>query len=307
MTADPIVPRSRRALLAAGLGGLVAAGAAAIGRPLPAQAANGDPLILCQANTATSTTTLTVDTTNGFVVDGGANTTSAAIKGTSGSNVGAGVFGEADPGSFAMGVRGVSDVGAGVVAETTTGDAVWARSVEPGSRAVYAQSTDGYAVWADSGDTGVQAQGASFGVTAYSETGTGLVASSDAATKPAAIASTSKHTGLIAHYGASVPAGFVRTALYAHSDPTGTALRTQGHVRFSSAGLATIAAGTRSVTVNPGMDITASSKVLVTLQSSPGGTTTIQRVARNTTANTFTIWLTANATANTTAAWFLIS
>ena len=88
---------------------------------------------------------------------------------------------------------------------------------------------------------------------------------------------------------------------------TGTALQAVGPVRFSSAGLATIPAGSKSVTVAPGLDITAATKVLATLQTSPGPTTTIQRVSRNATADTFTIWLTANASANTTVAWFVIS
>jgi hypothetical protein len=96
------------------------------------------------------------------------------------------------------------------------------------------------------------------------------------------------------------------TGVYATAT-TGTALRAVGPVRFSSAGLATIPSGSKSVTVNPGLDITGSSKVLTTLQTNPGGTTTIQRIARNTVANTFTIWLTANAAANTIVAWFLIS
>jgi hypothetical protein len=88
---------------------------------------------------------------------------------------------------------------------------------------------------------------------------------------------------------------------------TGTALQAVGPVRFSSAGLATIPSGSKSVTVSPGIDITGASKVLALPQTNPGGSTTIQRISRNTVADTFTIFLTANATANTTVAWFLIS
>jgi len=85
----------------------------------------------------------------------------------------------------------------------------------------------------------------------------------------------------------------------------GTALEAKGPVKFSSAGLATIAAGTNSVTITSGQYLTidANSKILCTLQS-PGGV--LLNVIRNPN-NTFTINLTANATADVIVAWFLIS
>jgi hypothetical protein len=85
----------------------------------------------------------------------------------------------------------------------------------------------------------------------------------------------------------------------------GTALEARGPVKFSSAGLATIAAGTSSVTVTPGplLPVDANSKVLCTLQSAGG---VLLNVVRNPGNNTFTINLTANATEAVTAAWFLI-
>lgn len=83
-----------------------------------------------------------------------------------------------------------------------------------------------------------------------------------------------------------------------------TALRANGRVQFSSAGLATIAANTRSVTVTPGIAVSATAKVLCTLQSDGG---VLQNVIKNPANNTFTINLTANATAPVTVAWFVIS
>ena len=59
--------------------------------------------------------------------------------------------------------------------------------------------------------------------------------------------------------------------------------------------------------VPAGVDLTGASKVLVTLLGHPGGTTALQRVALNTTADTFTVHLTANAAADTKFAWFVIS
>jgi len=85
----------------------------------------------------------------------------------------------------------------------------------------------------------------------------------------------------------------------------GTALEAKGPVKFSSADLATIPATMNSVTITPGQYLTidANSKILCTLQS-PGGV--LLNVIRNPN-NTFTINLTANATADVIVAWFLIS
>jgi hypothetical protein len=78
-----------------------------------------------------------------------------------------------------------------------------------------------------------------------------------------------------------------------------------GPVHFSSSGIANIAAGAASVTVNPGVAVDATMKVLCTLMSNPGGATTVQRVAKGT--GNFQIFLTANATTACDVAWFVIS
>lgn len=83
-----------------------------------------------------------------------------------------------------------------------------------------------------------------------------------------------------------------------------TAIQAGGAVKFSSAGLATIAAGKTSVTIVPGIDITANTKVLVTPQSGGG---TVQRVGRNASADSFQIVLTKAATQTMTVAYFVIS
>jgi len=83
-----------------------------------------------------------------------------------------------------------------------------------------------------------------------------------------------------------------------------TAIQADGAVEFSSAGLATIASGKSSVVISPGVDITSATKVLVTAQSGGG---TVQRVARNVTADSFQIVLKAAATQQMTVAYFVIS
>jgi hypothetical protein len=98
------------------------------------------------------------------------------------------------------------------------------------------------------------------------------------------------------------------TALEGSSD-RGFGLRTRGRVRFQrSSGIANISAGNRRVTVSPGFNITRATKVLATITAgNPGGTTTVQRVTKNRTADTFTIHLTANAANGVRVAWFVIS
>jgi hypothetical protein len=58
MSVDKAVPRSRRALLGAAAAAAAATAAASLGRPLQATAANGDPLILGQQNSAVDHTWL---------------------------------------------------------------------------------------------------------------------------------------------------------------------------------------------------------------------------------------------------------
>jgi hypothetical protein len=78
-------------------------------------------------------------------------------------------------------------------------------------------------------------------------------------------------------------------------------------VRFSTAGIATIPKGADRVTVESGIQLTSASKMLCTLQSNPGGGTSLQRVAKHATTDLFTIVLTADATATTKVAWFVIA
>jgi hypothetical protein len=85
--------------------------------------------------------------------------------------------------------------------------------------------------------------------------------------------------------------------------PNGLALQTVGQVEFSTAAIATIPAGQDRITVHPGFDIDASTKVLVT-QMSGGGT--FRFVTRQPAANTLTLRLSQPATTNVTLAYFII-
>ena len=106
-------------------------------------------------------------------------------------------------------------------------------------------------------------------------------------------------------YATTGTAGYFQTPKQVGSPHTGYALRANGRVKLDRcAGVATIAAGTKSVTVEPGIELVGASAVVATLQGSAGSeTTTVSRVLVNTTANRFTIYLTAKATQQVKVAW----
>lgn len=313
MTTETSAPRSRRALLAASVGGLVAFAVSALGRPVPTRGADGDTVTVGGSFTGTTKTIIE----NTSAVDGQAaiiGHASAASGGTHGlagysdSTDGIGVYGEA-----AIGVWGRSDSadGAGVV---------------------------GYAAAGSGWPVGVSGQGDRIGVygaaTAATGEASGVHGRSDS-TRGAGVVgqSTANSTGLLGHSRlgrGQTPTAAAKTGVYGYADQdtsakgvygrstvgaggyfgatTGYALRSSGRVRFEkSAGLATIAATSNKVTVSPGIDLTAGSKVLATLQTSAGGTTTVHRVVRDTANDEFTIYLTAPATQSCTVAWFVIS
>ena len=82
-----------------------------------------------------------------------------------------------------------------------------------------------------------------------------------------------------------------------------TTLNVTSSVSFSTAGLATVAKGKTSVSFKPSVGVDTSTKVLVTPQSGGG---TFQRVGRNFSAGTITLYLTGKATAAVTLAYFIM-
>jgi hypothetical protein len=72
--------------------------------------------------------------------------------------------------------------------------------------------------------------------------------------------------------------------------PNGVALQTQGRVSFSTTGLADVPVGANQVTITPGTPIQATTIVLRTLECSQAGIS-IDRLTKDTTANTFTVFL----------------
>lgn len=208
------------------------------------------------------------------VVLGADNTAATSTKITSTGEYLPAIMGVGGPG-FA-GVYGVSvthapdDAGANDFTAGVRGDSdSWT--------GVFGTSTTGHGI-VGHGRFGVSGSGETVGVGGGSDAGVGVDASSN--------------TG---------------TAIRAWATGGGTALQAIGAVRFSTSGLATIRAGRVSVTVNPRVDVTGSSKVLATLQTTAGGTIAVRRVARVTTTNRIVIYLTAPARQTCSVAWFLIS
>ena len=146
-------------------------------------------------------------------------------------------------------------------------------------------------------------------IRAYSDIGTAISAQGDIDTAVEAIGRRAVWAeGTEFGVYAEVPHGHLGTAVKAVStDLDGYALHTSGRISFGLAsGVATIAAGKRSVTVTPSVKISTGTKVMTTLQSSAGGTIVVHRISRNTTANSFTIYLTATAIQRCYVAWLLI-
>ena len=83
----------------------------------------------------------------------------------------------------------------------------------------------------------------------------------------------------------------------------GSALEANGRVKFSTAAIAVVATRTDRVTVSPGFDVHADTKVLVTPMSSGG---TFKFVARDLAADTLTFRLGQNATKDVTLAYFVV-
>lgn len=236
------------------VGGVLAFVASAIGRPLPARAADGETVLVGGDYTSNSVTRITnitprdsalpLEASSGDALQG-RSSSGIALRGVSGSYIG--VWGES---TSVVGVRGISSSGTGVTGSSTSGVGVSGVSLGQGSGAV-----------------GVGGQSPGVAVLGNSDGGTAI-------------------------YGIS---------------STGYALRTSGRLRFDKAsGSATVAAGRRSVVVTPGFELAASTKVLATLQGSAGGRTTIHRVTVDATADTFTVYLTANTTRSVRVAWLVV-
>jgi hypothetical protein len=385
MTVDTTIRQSRRALLAASIGGAAALVAQAIGRPLPVRAANGDFVTVGGGFTGTQPTAITNSTGDaiqafntataasglfGHATAGSGTTYGLFGRSNSTAGVGVagvdysptgvtkGVYGQADS-SAGMGVHGKAASGVGVRGDSTSAMGVY--GVSSSSAGVQGKSTTGTGVQG-SGVVGVFANGSLIAVEGDASTGSGVGVHGGASTGDGVqgraqtgtgVRGTSvSNTGVIGYSGnlQDTPTALADTGVYGYAvdtnsakgvlgvslsgrgvqgqassglgvrgfatsgvglsgeATTGYALRTTGRVRLDkSAGKATIGAGSSSVVVNPGTDLTSTTVVIATLNGNAGGSTTIKRVALDTAANTFTVYLTANSTALVAIGWLVLN
>jgi hypothetical protein len=286
--------RTRRALLFGGLAAAAGVVGEAVARARPASAADGDPVLLGAENDATSATEVKMSAENTFAFIGEATAMTglgAGMMGSSRAADGTGLFGFADHDSGSNNgliahSRSTSGVGALAHASAASGQTIGldGRVDSPEGIGVRGRVTEGSSEFDSYGVFGtIVGRGAGVrGEARWDQTSIGVLGESSGV-----------GTGIVARNP--------------DEEPEATALRVEGQVRFSTAGFATIPKGTDRVTVDPGITLTNASKILCTLQSGPGGTTTLQRIAKNAVGDVFTIILTGRATAATRAAWFVIA
>lgn len=180
--AHPSTPRTRRVVLAAGVGSLVAAIAARLRFPDRTSAAAGDPLVLGAANMAGSANTSMTTSSSGTALQvtqngtgtalrGAANgpgsiagfftaPTGTGISGVTARNTSYGVYGANDAATFGGGaaVRAAGQQNHGLVATASDAQAVGVQAAHAGSgTAIRATATTGVAMEAV-GQTGLTAE-----------------------------------------------------------------------------------------------------------------------------------------------------
>jgi hypothetical protein len=330
MSVDTTAPRSRRAILAASLGGAAAFVANALSRATPAEAANGQTVTVGGNFSGTTATRIGTTGDHGFW---GSSPDHVGVVGTSIDSWG--VDGESTNG---WGVSGYSAVEIGVRGESA-GSLHGVAGVSAGGNGVFGTGP-GAGVYGDTaGGIGVVgASNSGFGVRGSSNAAAGVVGASPYASlgnvpvntgvygvskvdgsSRGVVGETTSGRGVngIAQSGRGVQGqatsgrgvyGYASTGTAGYFErqagQSGTALRAVGPVKFDNcSGLATITAGTNAVTVTPGIDLATTSAVVATLQGDAGGATAVKRVAVNATNNTFVIVLTANSTATVKVAW----
>jgi hypothetical protein len=267
-------------------------------------------------------------TATGYGVYGTSNS-SIGVAGVSGSNYG--VFGSS---GSKGGVLGSSGSGYGVYGTSTSNYGVFGFSSS--HNGVYGRSTSGNGVVGYS-------IGAGHGVAGLGSTSYGVYGQTLATNQPAVVArSRGGNTGLLGvsgDVGSPVPTAPAKTGVYGYATQdasskgvygrssggrgvygqatagrggsfeasTGIALHAKGRVQLeTSSGTGLIASGTDAQTVTPGFDLTADSKVLVTLLADPGASAVVKHALVDATADSFTVYLTANATTETKFAWLVL-
>lgn len=318
MALDTTTPRTRRAMLAAGFSGLVAAVVGSIARPAAVRAATGDPVLIASSNYETGTTDIHNVGTDSGGLSVEASGTGTGVYATSPSGTGVYATGAV------AGVYGGSSAGYGLSGEVYSGRAVRGLSNGPG-----------YGV---SGET---SEG--IGVYGHSDSGIGLIADSNAIDQAAAIArSVGNSTALVAYsgshaapapqantgvfgyavqdstargvYGKSTAGEGVRgqatsgVGVYATASSTGFALQAAGRVKLSRSGQVNIGAGKTYVDVTVAAGLAGTPLPFATLLRYHSGVYVAAIRPNYPTTGVMRIYLNqaASATASTPVSWLVL-
>jgi trimeric autotransporter adhesin len=189
----PEPARSRRAVLAAAVGGLVGSVAAAVGRPLPARAAAGDPMVVGRDNFASSSGTHLFATSSGGAFWATQYGFGSGVRGDSVSGHG-GVFSTQHGDRYGLNVSNSNGgPGTGGAISADGGIHVGLRVTSSVSSAVVATSADNPAIEATtSGINGAvhgiasSASGQTFGVSgvSFSTNGFGVIGTANSSSGP---------------------------------------------------------------------------------------------------------------------------
>jgi hypothetical protein len=278
MTSPSTTFRSRRSLLAGLAGAAATAVAASFGQARPA-AASHDGAVLLGHDNSTDTLTSIHRTTGGF----------AAFQASHEADFGDGILGSTTSG---IGVIGDSTLGTGVGGSSNFGVGVGGITFSATKPAVLGHAEGGNSgVQGYSGPNVPPASPAKTGVFGYAAQDTSARGVTGQTTVGRGVDGVAT-SGIAGHFEAS---------------PSGTALKAVGRVLLSTAGLTSVAVGTKSVTVTPRSDLATTTTILCTLESNQSGLS-IQRVTKDTSANTFRVFLSANVLTGKYArvAWFVI-
>jgi hypothetical protein len=193
MAIDTSVPRSRRAVLAASVGGAAALLAQALGRPLAADAANGDPVTVGGSFSGTAPTAITNSTGDAIQAINTSTTASGLFAhATAATGVTYGVFGRANSvggtGVFGVnysatgityGVKGQADSPNGTAVRGSSTQGIGVYGASDSAIAVRGSSQSSRGVYGSSAlHVGVEGLGAVAGVKGTSPNGPGVSASS---------------------------------------------------------------------------------------------------------------------------------
>ena len=278
MSVDTSAPRSRRAVLAAALGGLGAVIASRLATPDAASAANGDPISVGGSFGGTTATTVTNTTAGGSAVAlAGVAADGAGVWGTSASAVASNFAG-----GTRTGVVGISGPATDIALSTDETGVYGFSEISGNAAGVWGDTVDGTGV-IGSGFWGVYGNGAVGVIGDVFSGGTGVY-------------------GFVGNGGIPDPTPDVGVEARAESS-TSTALNVVGKARFSRSGLTRVLRnGSSKKIILPG--VTTSSYILATLQTRRTGVYVHAVVPA---AGSFTIYLNKAVTATTYIGYLVIN